>query len=104
MMDDGEMAHASGTPGSGEAQPRESEALLRQSKSMAELARERSQVVVPEVLGADEETARRITSEAACQLRVARRDQERFPLTLDYQPSRITVEIEGGQVASAKVG
>lgn len=95
---------APGTVGSGEVTPGEALLRVRQIRSEMEFSRDRAQLVVPKLLGVNEETARRITTEATCKLRVARRDRERYPLTLDHWPSRITVEIEDDKVVSAKVG
>ena len=36
--------------------------------------------------------------------RIGRRDSENFALTMDYRPSRITLEIDNGVVTKATVG
>lgn len=66
--------------------------------------RAHSDRVVPLIVGLPEETARTVVIDNGCNMRIGRRDNELFSLTMDYSPRRITVVIEHGIVREATVG
>jgi hypothetical protein len=65
---------------------------------------ERTLAVAATVVGLAEDQARAVLTEHRCVLRVATRDGQVFPLLLNFQPSRVTVEVENGRVVRATAG
>ena len=77
---------------------------VQEIESQMEREWERSAAIAADLVGVDEHIARSTVTAAAREFRVARRDDERFRMTLDRRPKRITVEIEQGKVVSARAG
>ena len=63
-----------------------------------------SEGVADRLIGLDEDEARRTAEGAARLWRVVRRDDHRFPVSLEYASKRINVEIEHGKIVSTSVG
>jgi hypothetical protein len=63
-----------------------------------------SEVVAARLIGLDEDGARRTAEGAARLWRVVRRDEHRFPVSLEYRSARINVEVENGKIVSTSVG
>jgi hypothetical protein len=63
-----------------------------------------SEAVAARLIGLDEDEARRTAEGAARLWRVVRRDDDRFPVSLEYRSARINVEVENGKIVSTSVG
>lgn len=72
--------------------------------------RQETQVVADQVVGKEEIeaidfiNAQKTSAGDSMSSRIGRRDSESFALTMDYRPSRITLEIDNGIVTKATVG
>src|ERR1019366_4944608 len=55
------------------------------------------------LIGLPESEALALVAREGGDMRVARRDDQRMALTMDYRPGRITVEVEEGRTVRAEV-
>jgi hypothetical protein len=64
--------------------------------------RDRADGVAQALVGEGMELARQLVESEGCTLRVARRDGESYPLTLDFRPNRINVDVEAGVIVGVR--
>jgi hypothetical protein len=64
----------------------------------------RSSEVAVTLVGLTEEEATRRAQEAGRQVRIGRRDARFFELTLDFRPTRLTVDVVNGVIEKASAG
>ena len=64
-------------------------------------ARSRAQALAPRLVGLSEADARALVASERCLMRIAGRDGDGFPLTMDYRPNRITVVVADGRIVEA---
>ena len=67
-------------------------------------ALERAGAVAQQVVGLSLHDANELAGQSGCELREVRRDGRAFAIRGDFRTSRISVETEGGVVATATVG
>ncbi len=65
-------------------------------------ARSRAQALAPRLVGLSEDEAKALVAAERCLIRVAGRDGDGFPLTMDYRPNRITVVVVDGRIVQAE--
>jgi hypothetical protein len=68
---------------------------------MAEM-QARADALASRLVGLSEAEAESLAATEDCSMRVARRDEQTFMLTMDYDPSRITATVSNSRVVTAE--